>query len=218
MTTQKAEESRKRGGGNVFDSKISAAELIEDLKNEVDIALPVSDRAYAMWLDSLEQLIYREIIQEQGKITIYNPADGVIDLSSLDISAGENIIRFEDIHTIYADETQLMKSTAASSEIFPNTFYKAGNGVGYNVFYQPSELKIIYFVRPALKLSPENGSISGNVMLPIEFIDLAKSKLRGEAYKVANEDNLAAKWLNDYNILLETFKAWIEDKSAKFGM
>ena len=55
-------------------------------------------------------------------------------------------------------------------------------------------------------------------MLPVEFIDLVKAKLRGEAYKLANEDNHAAKWLNDYNTLLETFKAWIADKSANFGM
>ena len=57
-----------------------------------------------------------------------------------------------------------------------------------------------------------------NVMLPIEFIDLVKAKLRGEAYKLANEDSIAAKWLNDYNTLLETFKAWIADKSSNFGM
>ena len=52
----------------------------------------------------------------------------------------------------------------------------------------------------------------------IEFIDLAKAKLRAEAYKVANEDNLAAKWINDYNVLVETFKAWVEEKRATFGI
>ena len=55
-------------------------------------------------------------------------------------------------------------------------------------------------------------------MLPPELIDLAKAKLRGEAYKLANEDGLAAKWLNDYNVLLETFKVWIQSKAPAFGI
>ena len=59
---------------------------------------------------------------------------------------------------------------------------------------------------------------NSNVMVPLEFIDLVKAKLRGEAYKLANEDDIAAKWLNDYNILLETFKAWISEKSSNFGL
>ena len=44
-----------------------------------------------------------------------------------------------------------------------------------------------------------------NVMVPVEFIDLVKAKLRGEAY-VCQRGSLVAKWLNDYNVLLETFK------------
>ena len=57
-----------------------------------------------------------------------------------------------------------------------------------------------------------------NVMVPLEFIDLVKAKLRGEAYKLANEDVLSAKWLNDYNILLENFKMWISEKNSNFGI
>ena len=55
-------------------------------------------------------------------------------------------------------------------------------------------------------------------MVPVEFIDLVKAKLRGEAYKLVNEGEIAAMWLNDYNILLETFKAWISEKAPNFGM
>ena len=55
-------------------------------------------------------------------------------------------------------------------------------------------------------------------MIPLEFIDLVKAKLRGEAYKLVNEDGIASKWLNDYNILLETFKLWITSKSSNFGI
>ena len=93
------------------------------------------------------------------------------------------------------------------------------NNLAYNVLFQPKEIRIIYFVKPKLNAVDENDNIEpGNVMLPIEFIDLVKAKLRGEAYKLSNEDSLAAKWLNDYNILLETFKAWLNSKQPNFGM
>ena len=80
-------------------------------------------------------------------------------------------------------------------------------------------VRVIYFVRPALKTVNSSDVVgSGNVMLPVEFIDLAKSKLRADAYKIANEDNLAAKWMNDYNVLLETFKEWMDRKRPHFGV
>ena len=100
--------------------------------------------------------------------------------------------------------------------IFKNTFYKDHNDIGYCTEEIPRRVKIIHIVKPAL-VTTENYS-NMNVMIPIEFIDLAKSKLRGEAYKLANEDAIAAKWLNDYNILLETFRAWVTEKASNFGI
>ena len=54
-------------------------------------------------------------------------------------------------------------------------------------------------------------------MLPYEFLDMVKAKLRGEAYKIANENSIAANWLNDYNAILMDFRAWVETKRASFG-
>lgn len=200
----------------MFDSGITASALIEQIKDEADIAIPIPDATYVLWLNALEQLLYTELIQEQGKIELDGVNGSVIGIDTLNVPNGENAVRFEDIHAIYADETQLIKSTVASGVLFPNTYYKIQNDVGLNLKNQPEKLKIIYFVRPALK-TVDNISTE-YVMLPIEFIDLAKAKLRGEAYKVANEDNLAAKWINDYNVLLETFKAWISGKQSEFGI
>ena len=200
----------------MFDSGITASALIEQIKDEADIAIPIPDATYVLWLNALEQLLYTELIQEQGKIELDGVNGSVIAIDTLNVPNGENAVRFEDIHAIYADETQLIKSTVASGVLFPNTYYKIQNDVGLNLKNQPEKLKIIYFVRPALK-TVDNISTE-YVMLPIEFIDLAKAKLRGEAYKVANEDNLAAKWINDYNVLLETFKAWISGKQSEFGI
>ena len=203
----------------MFDSGISVKELVEELINEVDIALDIPNATYISWLNSLQQLLYTEVIKEQKKRSLKTNIQSPIDISSIGVTSGENGLNFEDIHTIYADGKQLIKSTVASGVIFPDTFYKDNNNIGYNTKPEPSELTIVYFVKPALINVGADGVIDDSkVMIPIEFIDLAKAKLRGEAYKLANEDSIAAKWLNDYNTLLETFKAWIAEKSPNFGM
>lgn len=200
----------------MFDSGITVEKLIDGLKSEVDIALEIPDQTYIDWLNSLQQLLYTEIIKEQKKTTLHGAILNPISLSLIMTESNENTPRFEDIHAIYADHIQLKKSTLTSGVIFKNTFYKDHNDIGYCTEEIPRRVKIIHIVKPAL-VTTENYS-NMNVMIPIEFIDLAKSKLRGEAYKLANEDAIAAKWLNDYNILLETFKAWITEKASNFGI
>lgn len=200
----------------MFDSGIGASEMIEQIKDEADVALPIPDASYILWLNALEQLLYTEIIQEQGKIELANISGSIINISDLNVPIGENKIRFEDIHAVYADGAQLIKSTPASGVIFPNAYYKIGNNIGLNLKNQPVGIKIIYFVKPELKTSANINT--KNVMLPIEFIELAKSKLRGEAYKAANENILAANWLNDYNALLENFRLWINNRSLTLGI
>ena len=200
----------------MFDSGIKASALIEQIENEADIAIPIAKESFVSWLNALEQLLYTELIQEQGKIELDGINGSVVGIDTLNVPNGENAVRFEDIHTIYADQTQLIESTAASGVIFPDTFYKIGVDIGLNLKKQPERVTIIYFVKPELKTT--NNISTKNVMIPVEFIDLAKAKLRGEAYKVANEMELSAMWLNDYNVLLETFKAWLSGKQPEFGM
>ena len=212
----------------MFDSGISVQSLVDELKTEVDIALPIPDATYVSWLNSLQQMLYTEIIKEQKKITLNPSEDGVIDIPDNYIGEGENRPCFEDVHAIYADKTQLIESTVASGVIFPDTYYKDNNKIVYHTETKPNALDIVYFVKPALVKVDENDNIievdengneiSVNVMVPVEFIDLVKAKLRGEAYKLANEGDYAAMWLNDYNILLETFKNWHAAKAPKFGL
>jgi len=197
----------------MFDSGIPANELVQNLKSEVDIANEIPDYTYMAWLNSLEQLLYSEFIKEQGKILVTGPAKNKIAIKSLPVPAGESPVRFEDIYTIYADGVQLIKSTLASGVIFPNTYFKVGVDLGYHTDDTVGEMTIIYFVRPAVRYL-----LFGNVMVPYEFIELVKAKLRGEAYKLCNEDAAAAKWLNDYNALLDGFQQWLLLRRATFGM
>jgi len=88
-----------------------------------------------------------------------------------------------------------------------------------NTDNKPEQIEIIYFIKPLLKTVNDKDEVQGgNVMLPIEFIEIAKSKLRAEAYMIENEYTPAANWINNYNILLENFKQWLTDKAAQFGM
>lgn len=203
----------------MFDSGISVKNLIDELKNtEVDIALEIPNITYVTWLNALQQILYTEIIKEQKK-RVFKPPFNIEEGISLEAENNENKPSFEDIHAVYADDTQLIKSTVTSGVIFPNTYYKNNEKLYFNTKEQPTELTVVYYVKPKLVKTDEEDEIGeGNVMIPIEFIDLVKAKLRGEAYKLANEDNIAAKWLNDYNNLLETFKVWIASKSSTFGM
>lgn len=201
----------------MFDSGISVKELVDELIAEVDVALDIPEATYITWLNSLQQMLYTEVIKEQKKIAVETNNGSVIDLSLVGANGNENKIGFEDIHAVYTnDGRQLIKSTVASGVIFPDSYYKLNNNLGYNTKPLPTELTIVYFVKPALV--KEETYANMNVMLPIEFIELAKAKLRGEAYQLANEFDYAANWLNSYNNLLETFKLWIADKSPKFGL
>lgn len=199
----------------MFDSGITAKELIDAIKSEADIALDIPNENYIQWINGLEQLLYSEVIQEQKEFTHTLPDILPISLNEIEVSENESSLRFEDLHAVYVDDTQLIKSTVASGDVFPNTYYKDNNKLTLNIPY-PKTIKGVYIVRPALK-TPDNIDTT-HVMFPVEFIDLVKAKLRGEAYKLANEDNLAAKWLNDYNVLLENFKTWVSGKKAKFGL
>jgi hypothetical protein len=203
----------------MFDSGISVNNLIEELNTEVDIALDIPNATYVTWLNALQQLLYSEVIKEQKKTTIVGVIPNPVELSYICDESIENRPRFEDIHAIFADGVQLIKSTVTSGAVFPNNFYKENNNIGYNIKPAPSSMTIVYFTKPKLVEVDDNDNIiDANIMVPIEFIDLVKAKLRGEAYKLANEDGIAAKWLNDYNMLLETFKAWISEKSSNFGL
>lgn len=55
------------------------------------------------------------------------------------------------------------------------------------------------------------------VPLPYEFVELVRCKLRGEAYKLINDDALAAKWIGEYNTLLENFKVYIASHGSMYG-
>ena len=204
----------------MFHSGIKAAALIEDIKNEVDVALPIENRLYVQWINATEQMLYTEIIKEQHDIFVPFPDDDVIDLSQLVVEYNQGSIKFDDIYAVYCDDKQLIHTTLTSGKIFNDTYYKNNDNLCLNVENESdSSIRIVYFIRPLLKSVDKNGNVQDSeIMLPIEFIELIKAKLRGEAYRIMNENTYAANWLAEYNMLLENFKAWIEYRKPQFGI
>ncbi len=201
----------------MFDSEIYAYDFISNLKNEVDVALPITDTSYLGWLNSTEQLLYGSVIKEEGIYTTENTESIALPIKLED----ENNIRSADIVAVYAKfpiskRVQLMHVTAANGPTFGDVYFEKGNKLCIKSSYPCSEADIVYIRRPLLK-TPENYK-EETVKLPVEFMDLIASKLRGEAYKTANEDSLAAKWLNDYNAMLQDFNSWCAVKRANTGM
>lgn len=226
----------------MFDSGITAAQLVSELKKETDIAMPVPNSVYADSINYVQQMLYAEIIREEGIISF--PADADADginiepvpndnnpeLTLYEVNIAEapeeqDKIRFEDIRLVYWGGVELIKSTAAACRIFGNAYAKSARGglITLSVDERTKNaadgrVNIIYYKRPKLIRADRNGFTDGNIMLPAEFIDLIKTKVRGEVYKTVNEDSLAAKWLNDYNSILESFKMWIGGTAPTFGI
>ncbi len=216
----------------MFDSRISAAELIEEVKDEADISPDIPDKRYVDWYNSIEQLLYSEIIQEQRsrRIEEYVGTAETGHTTKIDRSFAftefldrkqpdEDEMRFSDIVAVFNSGQQLIKTTLLGAVYngFEDCYYDAYGKLGLKI-NDAGAVTVIYNTRPALKVLTNAGDVEGgNVMVPVEFIDLIKAKLRGEAYKLSNENELAAKWMNDYNALLDTFKAWAQSRAALFG-
>lgn len=199
----------------MFESGVLAQDMIRELQEEVDIAIPIPDAAYCNWLNGLQYLLYTEFIKEQRSITFQNTGTKQFELSEFAVLADESPVRYADIYTVFADDIQLTKAVPSSGVIFPNTFYYDRGKLCCNTKDDFETLTVIYFSKPAL-VSESQGVITGTVALPLEFVDMARAKLRAEAYKLANENILAANWVNEYNVLLENFKAWILKRTPDF--
>lgn len=207
----------------MYDSEVTAADLIAEIKGEIDIASIVPDSAFVRWLNTVEQTVYTELIREMRLVHIavdYRNGEDTPSFYLSDITPGdgEGEVIFDDIVKSYVDGIELDRVSLISGTVFDNLgmYYQNGDRIMVKTLVPASEVSVIYVVRP-VKKAVENGELPGEtVKLPAEWLEIAASRLRGEAYKLANDDNLAAKWLNDYNLYLEQFKVWLK-KNKVYG-
>ena len=70
----------------MYSSGITAQELIETIKSETDISIPVPDKSYIHSINAIEQFIYSELLNEFVKVDIkYSEIENdIIPLDSLE--------------------------------------------------------------------------------------------------------------------------------------
>lgn len=211
------------GVKDMYDSEVTTADFINGIKDEIDIASVVPDTAFVRWLNTVEQTVYTELIREMRLVHMavdYHNGDDTPSFYLSDITPDydEGEVIFDDIVKAYVDGIELDRVSLISGTAFDNIgmYYKNGDRVMVKTLVPATEASVIYVVRP-VKKAIENGELPDvTVKLPAEWLEIAASRLRGEAYKLANDDNLAAKWLNDYNLYLEQFKVWLT-KNKVYG-
>lgn len=205
----------------MYDSGISAAELIDEVREEADISAAIPLSAYVRWLNSAEQLLCSEYIKEEKTVTV-TAQDGIISLVDIAAAAGEDGVCSDDVTALYGDGREIIWTTAESAYVFSgggeNYYVKSGDSLILYLTDEIQQFTVVYTVRPAAKYISGNTAAGGNICLPPEFTEIVASKLRGESYKLSNEDALAAKWLETYNSLLDDFAAYLaRRRSGRYG-
>lgn len=196
----------------VYFSALTGEELVSSIKSELEIIPLPQDASFIRWLGSLEQLCWSEIIRMK-RAAYMLIEDGKILLDDLFVPEGEDEILATDVRSVYIDGVQAMHGSAEEGFLFAlesAVWHVSGKThITVDGAREGDEATVIYFARPERR-----NSLSARVALPDEFIELAASRLKGEAYRSANEDVLAAKWFADYNQKLEAFGAWCDKRRA----
>lgn len=199
----------------MYDSGVKCSDFINSIIGEADISIEIQSDSWYRWLNTVEQFIYTEILDEYASAEIDYASDSVT-LSTLTVPSGCASVTYDDVIAVYADGVQVEKSGIKGVMNFSdkNLYYTDYNGnLMLSLTEVPNKITVIYRLRPILKTEASNY----NVAVPAEFLDMVSARLRGEAYKIANEDGLAGKWLADYNTQLESFKVWAEKRNKRYG-
>lgn len=207
----------------MYDSNVTVKDFIDALVDEADVSIPIPEADWLRWLNAVEQFAYTEILNEYVStyLRLDNFPSDVIPVSMLDVPEGAAAPIVDDIIRIYADGgEQIPKSGVIGALEFPdkNTFYVDFRGnivLRFREREEPDHVTVVYRLRPALKTADNKATL--HVALPPEYLDMAAAKMRGEAYKIANEDGIAGKWLADYNQQVQNFQVWAASRNERFG-
>ncbi len=195
----------------IYRAETGGRALIAQIRAELPITPLPPEATFLRWLSSLEALLWGEVVREK-KTAPLTVAGGRCSLSSLPVGTGEGDVLAADLTAVYRNGEELRRASFEDLLLFapesPLWTKSGAKEIAVGGVEDGAVLDCVYLVRPAVRTGAEEEDAP--VALPEEFIELAASKLRGEACRLAGEDALCAKWFSDYNAKLESFAAWCD--------
>lgn len=186
------------------NAKTLLDETVEELKLYGNIPRATFRRVLNETLGRLYNEVVYEVREAAGK-----SVSGEIALSSLPVSADSSNVREEDVLRVFHAGSELQYLPPRRFALVSNNdgnFYTVQDG---KILLSPSfsgyTLQVSYLRRPRPYSEGDEGRM---LPMPEEYVSLVRAKLRGEIYKLANEDALSAKWLGEYNATLPAFAAY----------
>ena len=199
----------------MLHASITVGKLLEQVEKDMGLYEEI-DRA--VYLDALNECLcrlYGEVIDERvSAFCVSN--EGKIAYGDIPIAAGQDGVRAGDIRSVRYAEKPLQYlppdkfDTVKSAD---GDFYTLRReGIYLTPTRSTTKLYVTYTVRPQRF---GTGDVNGAVPFPNEYLFVLRAKLRGEAYKLVNEDALAAKWLAEYNEGVAAFAAAYGTKGGR---
>ncbi len=200
----------------IFTSNTTAKELLDSVIGELGLYEPPARIRFIEVLDEAMTRLYSEVIRHRERVSV-TAANGEITYAALALAAGHPV-HGEDISAVAVAATgePLARIPLSAEALLPT------GGEGYalrddRLLLYPRTRAGLYSVTCLYRPTPITAESEGRISLRMasEYFPLLRAKLRGEGYKLAGEDTLAAKWLGEYNLLLAEFSRYVAEGKAR---
>ena len=192
----------------MLTARTTARTLIDGVMGDMGLYTKFERAVYREILNETIARLYNEVIEEIAEARGVS-VDGALILSDIPVPKDVAPIREADVLGVRKGDTHFRR---VSPKLFG--FLDSEDGSFYALQEEKIRLTptwtthglfVTYRVRP-LPFTKDNEERA--LPVPDEYVSLLRAKIRGEIYKLANEDELAAKWLGEYNLTLASFAAF----------
>lgn len=197
----------------MMHSEISAATLLDRVIAGMGMFTPPSRDFFRDTMNECLTRLYTELVRESAWRTIsiggaYVPFERILSPTGVPVER-------EDILAVYADGKQARYLRSDLHDLTPDTKknFFAPDDTGILLAFPAAVVRVCFLLRPPICTAQNETTYM--LPLPREFVPLLRARLLGEGYKMAGEDALAAKWLEEYNQALEGFAAYLATRRIR---